>query len=246
MRRGYTTVRRAQLRSSFVSRTEPSVTRPPTDSCFRRRNLRVGGGHRPRLRLSGGMRCGRGCFGRADREAARGASRGRPRGSSGLDVAAHRLPRADRRHHQHVPRPALLEGLVLGREDADRLVGHDVGPLRHEVERDRAADGLHPLGQRARALDERVGPAHHPQPVDQRLRRQRRELVEHLVRDLAARGRPLRHRAALLRERRHEARRRRACQLCTQACKHLRREVQLVRQSLTNVEDVTRTLNTTL
>merc|ERR1740133_473094 len=50
-----------------------------------------------------------------------------------LDVAPHRLPRADRRHHEDGARAALLEGLVLGRVHAERLVRGDVGTLRHEA-----------------------------------------------------------------------------------------------------------------
>mmetsp|Transcript_38371 Transcript_38371/g.95460 ORF Transcript_38371/g.95460 Transcript_38371/m.95460 type:complete len:410 (+) Transcript_38371:849-2078(+) len=95
-----------------------------------------------------------------------------------LDVAADRLPRADGRHDQHLLRAALLEGLVLGRLEPRRLVRRDVRPLRHELERDGAAGALLPRAERAGALDEGVGPAHHPQPVDERLRGERGELLE--------------------------------------------------------------------
>ena len=56
---------------------------------------------------------------------------------------------------------------VILRKHADRLGGGDVGALRDEAERDRAAHALLARLERPRALDEGIRPAHHPQAIDQ-------------------------------------------------------------------------------
>mmetsp|Transcript_50195 Transcript_50195/g.107235 ORF Transcript_50195/g.107235 Transcript_50195/m.107235 type:complete len:286 (+) Transcript_50195:104-961(+) len=79
-----------------------------------------------------------------------------------LDVATDGLPRPDRGHHQDGLGPALLECLILRGLHAGRLVCRNVRALRYEAKRDGTACTLLPLSERARSLDERGRPAHHP------------------------------------------------------------------------------------